>query len=96
MVTYFNTNKEAGEALRDSQEKAKRQEELVMSFFLEHPGEAFTACEVWQILFQRRGVPLTSVRRAMTVLMQRDKLEKLDFKQVGIYGKMVHLWRVAW
>lgn len=89
---YHNTNREVPPELDKSAHKAYVQEALVHSWFWKHRGQAYSPCDVWEIVFAKK-VPLTSVRRAITNLTSRDVLEKTGRMKIGHFGKQVHLWR---
>lgn len=90
---YYNTNKEKGETLMRSRRKALRQEDMILAFFLRHPGVGYSPEEIRQHCLI--SGPLTSVRRAMTNLANDGKLRKTDKMKEGGYGKMVHTWELV-
>ncbi len=91
-TSYHNTNNEQGAVLQRSEAKADTQELIILEHFLE--GHQHTPDEVWHACFDNR-TPLTSVRRAITNLTNDGHLEKTDQQRRGMYGKMVHVWRLA-
>jgi hypothetical protein len=104
-MTYFNTNNETGETLNISRRKAKSQEDIVLKFFKDNPQQlGWTAEEVHRLAFGEFcgcRIPLTSVRRAITVLcngsdtIKGGQLVKTDRMQKGMYGKSIHLYKLA-
>jgi len=104
-MTYFNTNNESGETLEISKRKAKSQEDVVLRFFKDHPQPlGWTSEEVRTLAFTDipgRLPPLTSVRRAITVLcngsdtIKGGQLVKTDRMQKGMYGKSIHLYKLS-
>jgi len=88
-MTYFNTNNEDGEELKQSRRNASSQENEVMEIFFAEVS-ALTPSEVLSKI--KRNCPLTSIRRAITNLTNDGLLKKTDGKKVGIYGKKEHEW----
>lgn len=91
--SYFNTNVETGLTLERSEEKAFDQEKMILWLF-NATGKDYTPDEVHDRIFAHRGVPITSVRRAITNLTNKGKLEKTDQQRLGSYGKKVSVWRL--
>jgi hypothetical protein len=90
---YFNTNREVNPVLAVSRTLAKTQQDIILWFFEQHPGQRFMPEEIRERLF-RRETPLTSVRRAITNLTDAGELEKTDFMKSSSFGKMVHTWEL--
>lgn len=91
-MVYFNTTHSAGRELRELREKADGQEKLIAEFFSKRRRQAFTPSQV-QAALQLDAVPLTSIRRAICRLTDRELLEKTSRQQRGPYGRPEHLWR---
>jgi predicted transcriptional regulator len=89
---YYNTNKETGKTLFESNSKALSQEEEILNIFLEH--KQLSASRVWNIYNKNGLTPITSVRRGITNLCYRGLIEKTDSKTVGIYGKNEHIYKL--
>ena len=89
---YYNTNKESGETLAESRDKAQTQEDCILAYFKDG-SQAFVAPHDLRLLFGHK-VPITSIRRAFTNLEKGGKLLKTDKMAMGTYGKMVHTWRL--
>ena len=87
---YFNTVGERGKDLSTYRAKAEIQTEAILAAIAMR-GKASPS----QLAPAFPGVPLTSIRRAMTVLTQRGKLVKLDERVVGAYGRNEHVWAIA-
>lgn len=89
---FYNTAGETGEALTGATDSAAGQEAVVLKLMKD--GTARSASQVYRALNDRRmitgAVPITSIRRAMTNLMKRGILEKLDEKRLGPYGRNEH------
>lgn len=93
-MSYFNTTNLDGDSLRDRVQKAETQADQIAGFFRTMPrGVTFTPCEVHEAM--QLKAPLTSVRRAMTVLTDNGVLIKTGQKRVGIHGHPVHTWKLA-
>ena len=96
ITSYYNTTKATGEELAVSKAKAYTQEESIMDIFSDRALMNMTPSDVWHIYCQEfKGVPLTSIRRAITSLTNRQQLIKTDKMREGIYGKPEHCWRLA-
>lgn len=94
-MTHYNTNNETGETLLESKEKAQRQEDCIMRYFMMRTFTILNcAPHDLEFLFNPK-VPITSIRRALTNLKKEGKLRKTDFKVMGTYGRMVHTWQLA-
>ena len=97
-MSYYNTNKETGPTLFESNRKAKSQEDIISRWLRKYPGywgtSASTPDYVHKLLFHPKGVPVTSIRRAFTNLCKKGVLEKTDKMIEGYYGKKVHTYKV--
>lgn len=89
---FFNTIDEKNGQLEESRAKSCKQEELILAFFKLYPYESYTPFDIQKFVLP--NCPITSVRRAMTVLEQAGKLEKTNVKRVEQWGKMNHLWKL--
>jgi len=88
--SYFNTNKETGATLAASKKKAKSQEDIILAYARKNPGWIFSPSMVQNVVLS--NAPLTSIRRAITNLTKRGKLEKTNMQVMGIYGKKEYCW----
>lgn len=87
MDIYFNTTNLKGSELKERKVKAGSQNAEVLAFFSLYNYQSFTAAQVFEY-FEKQGRtwPLTSIRRAITTLMNEGFLEPTgEFKQ-GLYG----------
>jgi hypothetical protein len=91
---FFNTTSETGASLAEYRSKATIQAGKVLDFFTKHPGQSFTPNQVWKAVFDP-STPLTSVRRAITVLTGAGKLVKTAEKRDGGYGRPSYTWRLT-
>jgi len=92
---FFNTNGLSGDQLAAAISSAKTQEEKVL-FLFRINGVSMSPHEVhtkWIQYFDE--VPLTSIRRAMSVLVSRHKLIKTDQLVQGKYGKPNYRWKTV-
>ena len=95
--SFYNTiNLEARE-LSDAQQKALTQEQRILRFAIQFHGQnsSFAPSAIAKAIFEGEGVPITSVRRAMTSLTKRGDLVKSAIMIVGPYGKPEHVWFVS-
>lgn len=92
--SYFNTNVETGLTLEKSEKKAYDQEKMILWLF-SSTHKDYTPDEVYERLYAHTNVPITSVRRAMTNLTNKGRLEKTDQQRTGSYGKKVSVWRLV-
>lgn len=90
---FYNTIHLAGEELKTAIENATGQESAVYLIYL--TGNKYTASDVTN-LTERAGRkwPIWSNRRAITNLMNRDKLVKLSEMKMGIMGKPEHYYQI--
>ena len=96
ITSYYNTTKETPKELAISKAKAYTQEESIMDIFFDRGLMGMTPSDVWYIYSEEfKNVPLTSIRRALTSLTNRQQLIKTDTMRQGIYGKPEHCWRLA-
>ena len=90
MEQYYNTNHLKGETLERAIESNLTQEEKIVYIFSIQK-KPMSASMVYHY-FNDTRVPLTSVRRAMTNLMNQSRLRKSEKMVTGIYGKPEHLY----
>jgi len=91
---YYNTNSLSGEDLLDADNTAMKQEDRIFEFFKANNDLLMTPSEVGKELFRYTGVPLTSVRRAMSNLTKQGKLIKTEETKDGLYGKPEYCWEL--
>jgi len=95
MKGFYNTVPLTGEMLIKFQEKAFKQQEIVLSFFQKHPERSFTPIEVHYHLWKAKYTyPLTSVRRAITNLTSEGKLVMVG-RKMEQYGSPNNTWKAA-
>lgn len=92
--SFFNTTHET-EKLPEYNQKAQSQNERVLKILTEAkthltPFEIFARYSA----YYKSKTPITSIRRSLTVLTKKEKLEKLDIKKNGNYGRSNYQWRI--
>jgi hypothetical protein len=98
--SYYNTNNEVGDTLQKSKAKAVSQEEDIKILFQCFPTKSdngFTADEIADEFYDFSGVPITSIRRALTNLCGEkwnNFLVKTDVMRMGKYGKLTHAYKI--
>lgn len=94
-MSYFNTTHLDGPDLRAALRAAEGQDEVVLAIFrmARSPMSPSHAHAVTQAMGRRW--PLTSIRRSVTNLTKDGKLERLDRKQMGPFGRPEYLWKLA-
>lgn len=96
MASYHNTTNLEGNQLSLFQEQVNRQERIILnhmrrSSLCEHTPEQIHT----SLLFDLKGAPLTSVRRALSNLSKKGYLLKSETAhEKGNYGKPVHTWSI--
>lgn len=92
--SFFNTIELSGSELQSAEAKAKSQEELVKEVFNKF-NAAMTPFDVSRLLsIKGYEFPITSIRRAMTVLAEKGILEKCDSYRKGDLGAKNHTWKM--
>jgi hypothetical protein len=91
--SFYNTTHLAGVELEQEEGKAKRQESMILEYFMQHKDEKFSGSDIYINLgFDKINTPLTSIRRANTNLMNQNKIIKLKEKKIGLFGKAEYLY----
>lgn len=86
-IDFYNTTNISGDELKVACKRAASQQALVLDFFQQHPDGMYTASQVYVMLeMKAKGVPLTSVRRAMSNLKIMGKLLRTSEKRKGFFG----------
>lgn len=92
---YFNTTNLEGTDLVRARIKAEGQQRVIVDLIRDNDrDEGWTPSQVWQALGCL--MPITSVRRAMTVATKEGALTRLDDKRKGPWGAAEHAWRYNW
>lgn len=91
MTEYFNSLHLEGETLEGFVQKAKGQNREILLFFKSNAHLAFTPHEINE---KFPNYPITSIRRAMTVLTGMGLLEKINILRQERYGSPNAQWRL--
>ena len=102
-MSYYNTNKEKGTALKESRKKAKTQDELVLEYFKNHdnlgatPERVLRHFRIMEKLSESKwhNTPVTSIRRSFSNLKNQGLIQKTNLTIKGDFGKNVHVWKLA-
>ena len=94
-MTYYNTTQERGQSLACNWAKTAKQDDLVLLIFATNKEALFTPFEVQTILRDdyEKLFPITSIRRSINTLTEREALEKTTLKRKGRYGKSNYCWK---
>jgi hypothetical protein len=87
---YYNTNKETGAELAQSNTKCKTQEAQILQIY--RMNRNLSASQAWK-LYPGKNTPLTSIRRGISNLCNSGKLVKTDQMVRGLYGKNEYLYK---
>lgn len=95
---YYNTTNEKGSLLQTNMKQANNQEQLTLAVFQTYPNDNLSAYDVWQFLIDNESIneqtPLTSIRRSITDLTNRNKLVKTHKRVLGNAGRSTYTWRL--
>jgi len=90
---FYNTINLNSDELIKARLKAKSQEDFIKVVFNLNKDLKVTPSQMHKIV-NNSSIPITSIRRAMTNLSNENFLEKTYEKQIGLYGKKEHMWKV--
>ena len=90
-MAFYETIEQTGSALKESNKKTRKQEELIFDLFVKRnqplsPSMVLNECGL--------NCPITSIRRAITDLTNSGHIVKTDRQVKGMYGKAEHLWEL--
>ena len=95
---YYNTTNEKGSLLQTNMKQANNQEQLTLAVFQTYPNDNLSAYDVWQFLIDNESIneqtPLTSIRRSITDLTNRNRLVKTDKRVLGNAGRSTYTCRL--
>jgi len=91
MRTYYNTNAETGDQLKQSCISAMSQQEAILAHFKLNPGRHFNPADISSFF---PGILFGNIKRAMTNLTDAGYLVKTSLRTMGKYGKMNFNWRL--
>lgn len=81
---YYNTTNETGQMLINFQNEASKQEFRVLDLFKKK--KYLSPSQAWKH-FESEGIPLTSIRRAITNLTNDGFVVKTEQKVKGLFGR---------
>ena len=91
-MTFYNTINEVANTLASSELTTRTQESVILACF-KSVKEPLSPSMVH--FYTKLKCPITSIRRAMTDLVNSGKLVKTDQFTIGKFGKREHLWEAA-
>ena len=92
---HFNTTNQQGLDLIKSNRNAISQKQTIVNYFKKNPNKELTPEQVHIILFSNKGIPLTSVRRAITTATKSNLLIKTNTQKKGLYGVLNYCWKLS-
>jgi len=100
---FYNTNKEKGTTLNESQKKAKSQDEMVLDYFKNYdnlgatPERVLRHFKIMEKLSDNKwhNTPITSIRRSFSNLKNKGLIEKTNRTIEGDFGKQVNVWKLC-
>jgi len=100
---FYNTNNETGATLKESQKKAKSQDEMVLDYFRKYdnlgatPERVLRHFKIMEGLNENRwyNTPITSIRRSFSNLHKMGLIRKKKYKVEGDFGKQIHVWELV-
>ena len=90
-MAFYQTIDQPGSALKESNKKTRKQEELILDLFVKRNRPLSPSMVLSQ---SGLNCPITSIRRAMTDLCKAGRIVKTDRQIKGMYGKAEHLWEL--
>jgi hypothetical protein len=94
-AVFFNTTGLRSRELAAAVAAAKCQDAAVLALFVTASGPMSPSQVREQCARMGRDWPVTSIRRSITTLSDRNLLVRTDDKVRGPYGAVEHLWRIA-
>ena len=89
---FYNTINEVSSLLVTSQTRTRTQESIILDCF-KSAQEPLSPSMVH--FLTKLKCPITSIRRAMSDLVNAGKLKKTDQFTIGKFGKKEHLWEAV-
>ena len=92
--SFFNTTGET-DNLPEYNSKAATQNERVLKILTEAKTH-LTPAEVWAryCKYYNSKTPITSIRRSMSNLTKKEKLEMVYVKKIGLFGRPNYQWKI--
>jgi hypothetical protein len=94
-TNFYNSTNETGKTLEKYSATALSQQERIYNYMKDHEGVGFSPSQILAAVFKGEGVPITSVRRAMTTLSSDSSsslIFKTDIKYIGPMGRPEYTW----
>ncbi len=91
-MAYYNTTNETNPQLKQNQEKAKTQKDIVLSLFKKNKDRKMSASMIHKLT--GLNCPLTSIRRAISDLHSEGQITKANIKVSGVYGRAENTWKI--
>ena len=94
-MSYYNTTSLEGNDLKHTWAKTATQDEVVLAVFVTNKTVVFTPHEIQSILRDdyEKLYPITSVRRSINTLTEREALIKTTTKRKGPWGASNYCWK---
>jgi hypothetical protein len=92
---FYNTIDLTGAELEKAKADTLKQEELIQAIYKRNAGKAISPSQILEVVNTHYSLnwPLTSIRRSITNLTDKEALIKLETMTEGIYGKPEHQWK---
>ena len=98
-MTYYKTTSLTSGELQERIHSANTQETIIRKFFNRNPSEKFTASDLEHELKKEQlvseYVPITSIRRALTVLSKDGWINRLEEFKKGPYNVNEHYYQLS-
>jgi len=92
-MNYFNTTSEQGIDLVHYEIQAVKQEDIILEIMKIHKSlSPSMVLSKYKIKTGKINTPITSIRRALSVLTKAGHLSITDEKMYGGYGRKEHFW----
>ena len=94
---YYNTTNEVGQDLQENKDKALTQEQMILNkvrVSTEMDGDFTTSASVIASLGIFQKTPITSIRRAVTNLVNKGDLIYTGDKRSGMYGRNESIFKL--
>ncbi len=94
LLSYFNTTALRGKSLQREIVTAKSQEKIILDYF--KVKKSLSPSQVYRFrgVIGLGNVPITSIRRSITMLTYGKKLVKTEKQRIGLYGKPEFVWEL--
>jgi hypothetical protein len=94
-AVFHNTTREVGDELARAIAQAEKQDDAILAIY-RRAREPLSPSQVWSLCKSAgKKWPLTSIRRSITNLTNREQLTQTVHKRVGHYGRYEFCWEVV-